>query len=183
MDADSTQSTQSTQSTPSTPAPSTAPRPTGRFAGREAFVRNVREALACAADEGWRELVLVDTDFADWPLHEREVAESLRRWAKAGRRFVMLARSFDAVRRDKPRFVTWRGTWDHLVECRVARGADRADFPSLMWSPAWALRRLDLQRSTGVSSEDPRMRVDVREVIDELLLNSTPGFPASILGL
>lgn len=164
------------------PAPA---RPSGRFAGREAFARNVREALACAAHEGWKELVIVDVDFADWPLHEREVAESLRQWAKAGRRFVMLARNFDAVRRDKPRFATWRGTWDHLVECRIARGSgsDSAGFPSLMWSPAWALRRLDLERSTGVCSEDARMRVDVREVIDELLLNSSPGFPASILGL
>lgn len=162
------------------PAPA---RPSGRFAGREAFARYVREALACAAHEGWKELVFVDADFADWPLHEREVIDSLRQWAKAGRRFVMLARNFEGVRRDKPRFVAWRGTWGHLIECRVVRGSDRADSASLLWSPAWALRRLDLQRSTGVCSDDARLRVEVREVIDELLLHSSPGFPASVLGL
>lgn len=158
-------------------------RPSGRFAGREAFARNVREALACAAHEGWKELVFVDADFADWPLHEREVAESLRLWARSGRRFVMLARSFDGVRRDKPRFVTWRGTWSHLIECRVVRSPDQADFPSLLWSPAWALRRLDLRHSTGVCADDARLRVELRELVDELLLHSTPGFSASVLGL
>jgi hypothetical protein len=54
--------------------PSTAPElPQGRFEGRDAFRQNVRDALACAAREGWRELILSDADFHDWPLGERAV--------------------------------------------------------------------------------------------------------------
>ena len=51
--------------------------PTGRFAGRKAFQQLVRDALACAAREGWREIILSDPNFEDWPLGERAVAESL----------------------------------------------------------------------------------------------------------
>ena len=52
--------------------PSTAPElPQGRFEGRDAFRQNVRDALACAARQGWRELILSDADFHDWPLGER----------------------------------------------------------------------------------------------------------------
>ena len=29
--------------------------PTGRLRGREVFVQTVRDALACAASEGWKE--------------------------------------------------------------------------------------------------------------------------------
>ena len=39
--------------------------PSGRFTGREAFQQLVRDALACAAREGWREIVMCDSDFAD----------------------------------------------------------------------------------------------------------------------
>jgi hypothetical protein len=58
----------------------------GRFEGREAFRQNVvRDALACAAREGWRELILSDADFHDWPLGERAVIDSLGAWARSGR--------------------------------------------------------------------------------------------------
>lgn len=157
--------------------------PTGRFAGREAFRQQLRDALACAARLGWKELVLSDADFGDWPLHEGEVAESLRQWARPGRRFVMLARSYDAVQRDKHRFVAWRQTWSHLIDCRLCRRIDAADFPSLLWSPAWAMRRLDARHCSGVATDEARQRVQWRELLDELLADSSPGFPATVLGL
>ena len=81
------------------------------------------------------------------------------------------------------RFVDWRVRWDHLVECRVCKGFDEADFPSAFWTPTWAMRRLDLQRSTGVASVEPRMRMLLREELEERKRQSSPGFPASILGL
>ncbi len=52
--------------------------PSGRFEGREAFQKLVRDALACAAQEGWRELIVSDANFHDWPLGERAVVESLQ---------------------------------------------------------------------------------------------------------
>ncbi len=98
--------------------------PEGRFEGREAFRQHVRDALACAAHEGWREIILSDADFHDWPLGERAVVDSLNGWAKTGRRLVMLAKSYDEVTRTHPRFVRWRTTWAHIIECRRCAAVD-----------------------------------------------------------
>ena len=39
--------------------------PEGRFEGIESFRQLVRDALATAAREGWKEIVLADASFAD----------------------------------------------------------------------------------------------------------------------
>ncbi len=166
------------------PKPSGGALPAGRFSGREDFRQLVRAALACAAQEGWPELVLSDADFHDWPLGESAVIDSLNAWARAGRRLTLLARSYDEVVRRHARFVRWRGTWDHIITCRRSPSADPADFPSALWSPAWVLQRLDPERCNGVAGQEPERRVLLRESLDEWLLRrSSPGFPASTLGL
>jgi hypothetical protein len=162
---------------------SPAQLPDGRFEGPVAFQQAVRDALACAVQFGWRELVISDASFEDWPLHERTVAESLQAWSRSGRKLTMVAARYDAVVRNQARFVTWRQRWDHIIVCRVCRHRDPQDFPSVIWSPEWALRRLDLVRSTGVCSSAAVRRTRIREELDELLAISSPGFPASTLGL
>lgn len=157
--------------------------PLGRFEGREAFRQHVRDALACAAREGWREIILSDADFHDWPLGERAVIDSLGDWARSGRSLVMLARSYDDVMRHHARFVTWRRTWAHIIDCRRCAKADPSELPSVLWSPGWVLRRLDTERSAGVCSADPEARLLTRESLKEWLGQSSPGFPASTLGL
>lgn len=157
--------------------------PSGRFAGRSEFQQLVRDALATAAREGWREIVFSDASFEDWPLGERVVAESLQAWSASGRRFILLARSYDEVTRRHARFVTWRRTWSHIIECWRCASADPLELPSAIWSPVWALRRLDLERSTGVCGAEPDRRVLLRESLDEWLRKSSPGFPATTLGL
>ena len=157
--------------------------PSGRFAGRQVFAQQVRDALDCAADQGWRELIFSDASFEDWPLNERSVADALQAWSKAGRRFVMLANHYDAVLRQHARFVSWRTKWSHIVECHLCRQLDPADFPSILWSPVWSMRRLDLVHSIGTCGTDPERGVQMREMLDELWRNSSPGFPASTLGL
>jgi hypothetical protein len=157
--------------------------PQGRFEGREAFAQMVRDALACAAEEGWRELILSDPGFADWPLGERGVAESLHAWSASGRRCILLARRWDDVRRLHPRFVSWRQTWSHLIEARGCPSADPLELPSVIWSPAWAMRRLDLERCQGVAGTEPERRVAVRELTDGWLQKSSAAFAATTLGL
>src|SRR5690349_1272803 len=90
-----------------------APLPSRRFEGREEFRQLVRDALACAAREGWREIILADPGFEDWPLGERAVAESLQAWSSGGRSIVLLAHDYDAVLRQHARFVQWRRQWSH----------------------------------------------------------------------
>jgi hypothetical protein len=160
-----------------------SPLPTGRFTGRGAFEQTVRDALACAAREGWKEIILSDASFSDWPLRERGVEESLQAWAKQGHRFVMLATRYDELQRYQPRFAAWRQTWSHLVECRQCRQADPVDFPSAVWSPTWVMQRHDLERSVFVCDTQATRRVALRQVLDEWLRQSSPGFPATTLGL
>jgi len=160
------------------------PLPAGRFEGREAFRQLVRDALTGAASQAWPELVLSDFDFADWPLGEKEVVESLHRWAGHRRRLTMLAGNFDAVARLHPRFVHWRVRWDHVVVARKARPLGSEEMPSVLWSPMWMLQRLDPVRSNGVSSREAQRLTWQREQLDEWLQSrSAPGFPASVLGL
>lgn len=157
--------------------------PQGRFEGRHAFSQLVRDALAAAAREGWREIILSDASFADWPLGERAVAESLQAWSQGGRRCVLLARRYDEVVRRHARFVDWRKTWSHIVEARGCPSADPLELPSAIWTPQWVMRRLDPERSTGVSGTEADRRVALRELLDEWLQKSSPAFPATTLGL
>src|SRR4051812_23713055 len=117
--------------------------PSGRFAGRKAFQQLVRDALACAAREGWREIILSDATFEDWPLGERSVSQSLHDWSASGRRCTLLARGYDDVVRMHARFVSWRRTWAHIIEARACHSADPLELPSAIWSPDWVMQRLD----------------------------------------
>lgn len=156
----------------------------GRFDGREAFADLVRTALSAAAHQGWNEIVFSDPDFADWPLGERASIEALQAWSASGRRLLLLARRFDLVERGHARFVTWRRTWDHIVECRAAgRTGAAEEVPSALWTPTWCLHRIDPERSRGVCSSVPQTRRELRESVDESWRQGRPAFPASTLGL
>lgn len=155
----------------------------GRFNGRTEFAELIRHALAVAAAQGWREVIWSDPDFADWPLGERAVAQALNDWSKSGRKLTMLAGNYDAVLRQHARFVTWRRTWSHIVECRKSEAASAGSLPSALWSPEWIFERLDIERSTGVASVNAAGRIALKERLHERLLNSSAAFPATVLGL
>lgn len=157
--------------------------PNGRFEGRSAFQQLLRDALAKAADEGWREITMCDPNFEDWPLGEREVVDALQAWARPGRKWTMLAGSFDEVTRRHPRFVNWRRTWSHLIDCRAVRSTDPSQMPSCLIGPGWVMRRLDFEHCTGISGDEARRRVDLQESVGEWLRRSSPSFPSTVLGL
>ncbi len=155
----------------------------GPFTGPTAFADLIRNALLRANNEAWSEMVWSDATFEDWPLYEKAVVEGLNAWSRKGRKLTLLAHHFDAMRRLHPRFVEWRVRWDHLLECRVCKGVEASEFPSALWTPTWALRRLDLVRSTGVATTEPRMRLLLREELEQRKRQSSPGFSATLLGL
>ena len=159
------------------------PLPSGAFMGRETFRDHLRAGLKAAAEQGWPELLLCDADFQGWPLGERDVVEALQTWVLVGGRCTLLAKTYDEVPRQHARFVEWRRLWSHRIDARVCREADALDLPSALWSPVWALQRLDPQRSNGLCGDDPAFRVALRQQIDGWLVRSTPGFPAYTLGL
>ncbi len=160
-----------------------APLPEKRFSGRVEYQQLIRDALVCAGREGWRELILCDADFEDWPLAEREVVDSLAAWSRHGRQITLIARRWDHVIRHYARFVTWRRTWADIIEARGSRGADPAEFPSAIWTPAWMMQRHDLIRWNGIATFDAARRLNLRQDLDEWVRQSASAFPASTLGL
>jgi hypothetical protein len=165
------------------PAASAASLPAGPFHGRDTFRELVRQALAAADGQGWRELILCDPDFADWPLGELAVAESLAAWSRTGRKCVLMARNWDEAMRRHPRFVSWRRTWAHIIEARSCRSADPEEFPSAIWTPSWVLERRDVVQSRGWMGPEPDRRLTLREKISEWMGKSAAGFPSHTTGL
>ena len=155
----------------------------GRIAGRGEFTEVIRQAFAAAGVEGWREIILSDPDFDDWPLGERGVTQALNDWSKAGCKLMMMAGSYDTVLGRHARFAVWRRTWAHMVECRASVATPAGRIPSAFWSPSWTFERVDVQRCIGVAGSDVVRRVALKERLNEQLLNSSPAFPASVLGL
>jgi hypothetical protein len=166
--------------------PSEAPDaglPEGAFDGRHAFLANVQATFAAAASQGWREIVLCDPDFSDWPLGERTIVDALQAWSASGRGFMMLAQRFDVFEREHARFVHWRRMWSHIIDCRACHGPGLPQVPSGIWTPSWFMNRIDVERGRGVCGRSPEGRRALRERIDECVRHSRPAFPATTLGL
>lgn len=155
----------------------------GRFSGRREFQQWLRDAFATAARERWKEMILCDASFHDWPLGERSVIDSLDAWAQEGGHLTLLARRYDDLRSLHPRFVRWRTIWSHRVEARACRHADALELPSVLWSPGWVLQRVDPVRCNGVAGFEPERRVALREGLQEWLRQSAPAFAPTTLGL
>lgn len=162
-----------------------SPTPSGltKFSGRGEFQAALRGMFKRAAQEGWSEMVWSDPDFGDWPLGERATIEWLNQWAGHGRRLILLAGHYDELIQRHARFVAWRKTWDHVLECRQSRSGDPGSTPSAIWGRSAMLARNDVERCVGVQSDDPGRRLRLRQELDEWLAESMPAFPASTLGL
>lgn len=152
--------------------------------GRKAFEDAVRAALAEAAAEGWRELYLCDPDFANWPLGERAVVDSLTQWVGGNRRLTLVALHYDEMARRHSRWVRWRGLWAHAVRCLAATETLADDMPVLLLAPgALTLQLDDPVRFLGRVSRDPAVAVLARERIDVILQQSVEALPVTTLGL
>lgn len=155
----------------------------GRFSGRTEFAELIRQALAVAAAQGWREIIFSDPDFEDWPLGDRTVAQSLHDWSRSGRKLTLLARNYDGVLRRHARFVAWRRAWSHIVECRSSAMASADTFPSALWSDGWVMERLDVTHCMGVAGSEVERRIALKERLKERISNASLAFPATVLGL
>jgi len=154
------------------------------IASRAEFLDAVRGAFALAVDTGAREIFLVDPTFADWPLNEREVIDSLWRWVDSSRSLTVLAHSFDEFARRQLRFVEWRRQWAHAVRCRNDPELEAEQIPTLLLVPgALCIRVLDRVRVRGTASNRPVDLTECRESVDALLQRSVEAFPVTTLGL
>ena len=151
---------------------------------RSEFHDALRQSFDLVADEGCREVFIADPTFADWPLGERAVIESLTRWAYAHRKLTVLAQNFDDFTRRHPRWVEWRRQWAHVVECRALADDDAGKLTGLFLAPGLVtLRVLDAEHYRASLSFDPADAIRVRDNLDALLQRSEEAFPATNLGL
>lgn len=155
----------------------------GPFSGRLDFTALIRQSFVLAAAEGWREIIISDPDFADWPLGERAVIDSLNSWAGGGRKLIMLANKYTEVQRHHARFVSWRQTWGHLLDCRASTAGASNLMPSALWSAGWMFERVDRDLCVGVAGSDVNRRVALREDLNARLIKSSPAFSSMTLGL
>ncbi len=151
---------------------------------RAEFLDAVRGAFTLAAEGGAREILLADPNFADWPLNERAVIDSLSRWVDSRRTLVVLAHSFEELARRQLRFVEWRRQWAHVVQCRNDPELEAEQIPTLLLVPGQTcIRVLDRVRCRGTASNRPVDLTESRETFDALLQRSVEAFPATTLGL
>ena len=151
---------------------------------RSEFHDALRQSFDLVANEGCREVFIADPTFADWPLGERAVIESLTRWAYAHRKLTVLAQNFDEFTRRHPRWVEWRRQWAHVVECRALADDDAGKLAGLFLAPGLVtLRVLDAEHYRASLSFDPADAIRVRDNLDALLQRSEEAFPATNLGL
>jgi hypothetical protein len=151
---------------------------------RNQFHEALREGFAEMARTGCREAWISDDDFADWPLNERAVVESLTQWAMSHRKLVVLARHYDEVVRRHARWVEWRRQWSHVVECRAFAEAQAGEIPTLLLaSDLLAVRLVDPERHRGAIAREAADLLRIRESIDAVSQRSVESFPATLLGL
>jgi hypothetical protein len=156
----------------------------GLIRSRSEFHAALRAAFAAAADAGCREIWLCDDDYADWPLGERAVIDDLTRWAESHRCLTVIARHFDTVTRRHARWVEWRRTWAHVVQCRSNDELEAGQMPTLLLAPgATSVRLVDRVNYRGSVSRLAADAVLWRETIDAVLQRSAETFPATTLGL
>jgi hypothetical protein len=151
--------------------------------GRSDVIQALRQLLEQALAEGLRELSCSDADFADWPLNEPALIEALTRWARPHHRLHLLAQHYDEVARRHPRFVRWRRDFGHVVDAWCADDVDPASHPALCIAGRRSIEVLDREHWRAKNSESPADAQRARERLDAILQRSTPGFPATTLGL
>jgi len=151
---------------------------------RAEFHAALRAAFAEAATAGSRELWLADNDFADWPLGERDVIESLSQWVASSRKLTLLAHDFDEVARRHPRWVTWRRQWSHVVSCRSNAELEAGEMPTLLIAAGTVTVRLsDPVHHRGRVAHDRAEELRCKELFDAVSQRSEEAFPATSTGL
>ena len=155
-----------------------------QIASRADFHGAVLEAIAQAESAKSREILMSDPTFADWPLDDRDIVESLSHWVDSRCTLTLMAHSFDELARRQFRFVAWRQQWSHVVHCRSDPDLAAEQIPSVLLVPGKVvLRLLDRVHYRGTLSSRAVDLNEAREAIDALLQRSAEAFPVTTLGL
>lgn len=152
---------------------------------RASFAQGVLWALQAADARGARSLCWVDESFADWPLGDPILLDTLTRWLqRPQRRLLMLAAEFDQMATRQPRFTAWRPAWSHLIEARAPAPEVAIDLPTLALDDGPVVLCLhDRLNWRGLAAVDATRARAWRDRIDVALQQSEPAWPVRPLGL
>jgi len=154
------------------------------IASRADFLAAVRAAFALAEERDAAEIFIVDPTFADWPLNEAALVDSLARWVDSRKTLTVFAHDFAEMARHQLRFVAWRRQWSHVVRCRSDPDLEAEQLPTLLLVPGvTSVRLLDRVRQRGIASQRATDLAEGRETVDALLQRSVEAFPVTTLGL
>ena len=161
------------------------PSPPPKIDSRTAFAAAIRWGFDAAIEAGARRLLLVDRDFAEWPLDEPALHDRLTAWLRLPkRRLVLLADEYEVVTRRHPRFVRWRADWSHAIDAFSPLAEDRVELPTLLVDDgAISVQLIDAVHWRGRADRDPRQALSWRETLDAVLQRSEPAFAVNRLGL
>jgi len=151
---------------------------------RTEFRDGVRACLRQALETGAREIFMIDPTFADWPLNEPAVVDTIASWAGTGRSLTLMAHRFEEFPRRHMRFVEWRRNWSHVVRCRADEDLEEQQIPTLLFVPGLVcLRMVDNVEYRGTLSGTATDLATGKETVDALLQRSSEAFPITALGL
>lgn len=152
---------------------------------RASFAAAVQWAVSLADARGARTLLMVDPDFAAWPLDEQVLLDVLAHWlARPMRRLVLLADSFDAVEARHARFAAWRAMRAHAVDTRVPAEGERIELPTLLLDDGPVILHLvDAVHWRGRAAHDAAQARAWRDRLDACVQRSAPAWPVRPLGL
>lgn len=159
--------------------------PRGRISSWRDFTDRVSAAMAVAATGGGH-LVLVDVDFAKWPLGQRSVVEAFQQWALASRgdNCTLVAGDFTGFATTHPRWLAWRTRWGHRVACHQVPAEWVSKLQAtLIVRDTLGLRLVESRHGAGLWSRD---KADLRvwqQEIDVILQRSHEAMPPTTLGL
>jgi hypothetical protein len=149
------------------------------------FAAAITWGLGAAHARGARRLLLVDRDFADWPLSEPDVLQTIQAWVRLPqRKLVLLAADFDELPRRHPRFLTWRRDWAHAVEAFAAPAELSERLPCVLVDDGpVCVQRFAGPQVRGRAEMNAQAARRWRDEIDAALQQSSPALPVQTLGL
>jgi hypothetical protein len=170
---------------PSAPADDAAAAVDVAFEGSAGLAAALVQALRHAQAVSARRLCWCDADFASWPLGDAEWVELLTRWARAGRReLVMVATDYEPLARLHPRFAAWRRDFAHMVRCLVPEESLATPLPTLWIDSAdQVVRVFDREHWRGRAGFERVDRQHALEEFDAIAQRATAGFATVTLGL
>jgi hypothetical protein len=167
------------------PGAAAQPSDTGAIASWRDFEDRVGAAMAWAATQPC-DIVMVDPDFARWPVGARGVMAAFEQWALLSRatHCTLVARDWTGFARAHPRWVAWRGLWAHRVRCLEAPEELASQLlPTLLVGRTMGLRVLEPLRGHGTWSRDPAALGAWAADVDAILQRSIEALPPTTLGL